>query len=43
MVTFSEPTDLAINLRNIELLERSRFNRPGGLYVLIGPRTFSAA
>jgi hypothetical protein len=24
-------------------LERSRFNRPGGLYVLIGPHTFSAA
>ncbi len=24
-------------------LERSRFNRPGGLYVLIGPQTFSAA
>lgn len=24
-------------------LERSRFNRPGGLYVLAGPRTFSAA
>ncbi len=24
-------------------IERSRFNRPGGLYVLIGPQTFSAA
>ena len=24
-------------------VERSRFNRPGGLYVLIGPATFSAA
>jgi hypothetical protein len=24
-------------------LERSRFNRPGGLYVMIGPQTFSAA
>lgn len=24
-------------------IERSAFNRPGGLYVLIGPRTFSAA
>ena len=24
-------------------LERSRFNRPGGLYVLIAPQTFSAA
>jgi hypothetical protein len=24
-------------------IERSRFNRPGGLYVLIGPATFSAA
>lgn len=24
-------------------LERSRFNRPGGIYVLVGPRTFSAA
>lgn len=24
-------------------LVKSRFNRPGGLYVLIGPRTFSAA
>jgi hypothetical protein len=24
-------------------IERSRFNRPGGLYVLIGPVTFSAA
>jgi len=24
-------------------LERSRFNRPGGLYVLMGPHTFSAA
>lgn len=24
-------------------LERSRLNRPGGIYVLIGPRTFSAA
>lgn len=24
-------------------LERSRFNRPGGLYVLISPQTFSAA
>jgi hypothetical protein len=24
-------------------VERSRFNRPGGLYVLIGPQTFSAA
>lgn len=24
-------------------LERSRFNRPGGLYVLVGPQTFSAA
>ena len=24
-------------------LERSRFNHPGGLYVLAGPRTFSAA
>ena len=24
-------------------LENSRFNRPGGLYVLIGPQTFSAA
>jgi C-terminal processing protease CtpA/Prc len=24
-------------------IERSAFNRPGGLYVLVGPRTFSAA
>jgi hypothetical protein len=24
-------------------VERSRFNRPGGLYVLVGPATFSAA
>lgn len=24
-------------------LVKSRFNRPGGLYVLVGPRTFSAA
>jgi hypothetical protein len=24
-------------------IERSRFNRPGGLYILIGPQTFSAA
>lgn len=24
-------------------IERSRFNRPGGLYVMISPRTFSAA
>ena len=24
-------------------IERSRFNRPGGLYVLVGPATFSAA
>ena len=26
-----------------KFFERSRFNRPGGLYVLIGPQTFSAA
>ncbi len=26
-----------------KMIERSRFNRPGGLYILIGPTTFSAA